>query len=271
MSDTDTPDRTPDADAVVEAFFALHHGLPRQGPGSDATTRRMLEMAGPLPEHPRVLDAGCGPGRSALLLAEEAGAQVTAVDLHQPFLDDLAAAAARRGLGERITVLNRSMDRVPFPDHSFDVIWAESSVYTVGFDVALRAWRRLLAPGGVLAVTEIEWTRPSPAAAARAYWDAIYPLRTCAENVDAARAAGYRLLAHWPLPESDWWDEYYTPLTQRLAQSDPQRPGMPEALAALRAEIAMRRDHGGDYNYAAYLFHLHDSPPENGPNAPFGV
>ncbi|WP_203678850.1 SAM-dependent methyltransferase, partial [Streptomyces microflavus] len=75
------------------AFFALHQDLPRQGPGSDATTRRLLEMAGPLPEHPRVLDAGCGPGRSALLLAEEAGAHVTAVDLHQPFLDGLAAEA----------------------------------------------------------------------------------------------------------------------------------------------------------------------------------
>ncbi|NEB66766.1 class I SAM-dependent methyltransferase, partial [Streptomyces fulvissimus] len=71
----------------------MHQDLPRQGPGSDATTRRLLEMAGPLPEHPRVLDAGCGPGRSALLLAEEAGAHVTAVDLHQPFLDGLAAEA----------------------------------------------------------------------------------------------------------------------------------------------------------------------------------
>ena len=54
---------------VREAFFALHHGLPRQGPGSDATTRRLLELAGPLPEQPRTLDLGCGPGRSALLLA----------------------------------------------------------------------------------------------------------------------------------------------------------------------------------------------------------
>lgn len=49
------------SDPLTEAFFALHHGLSRQGPGSDATTRRLLGAAGPLPEHPRVLDAGCGP------------------------------------------------------------------------------------------------------------------------------------------------------------------------------------------------------------------
>ncbi|MDG9725301.1 MULTISPECIES: bifunctional class I SAM-dependent methyltransferase/N-acetyltransferase [unclassified Streptomyces] len=263
MNDTDTPDPAPGTDPVTEAFFALHHDLPRQGPGSDATTRRLLETAGPLPECPRVLDAGCGPGRSTLLLAEEAGAHVTAVDLHQPFLDGLAAEAARRGLGDQVTVVNCSMDRLPVPDHSFDVIWAEGSVYTIGFDVALRAWRRLLAPGGVLVVTEIEWAVPNPAGPVRAYWDAAYPPRTRTANTDAARAAGYRLRAHWPLPESDWWDEYYTPLSQRMDRADPQQPGMPQALAAHRTEIDMRREHGSDYDYAAYILRPHDTT-ENG-------
>ncbi len=69
----------------MTAFFALHHGLPRQGPGSDATTRRLLALAGPLPPRPRVLHIGCGPGRSSLVSAEEAAAEVTAVDLHQPY------------------------------------------------------------------------------------------------------------------------------------------------------------------------------------------
>ncbi|WP_328659979.1 bifunctional class I SAM-dependent methyltransferase/N-acetyltransferase [Streptomyces sp. NBC_00334] len=260
MNINDAP--APGGDPVTQAFFALHHDLPRQGPGSDATTRHALETAGPLPEHPRVLDAGCGPGRSALLLAEEAGAHVTAVDLHQPYLDGLAAEAARRGLGDRITPVNCSMDQVPFPDHSFDVIWAEGSVYTIGFDVALRAWRRLLAPGGVLVVTEMEWTVPSPAAPVRAYWDAVYPLRTHAANTDAAQAAGYRLHAHRVLPESDWWDEYYTPLTQRMDRADPQHPGMPQALAAHRTEIDMRREHGGDYHYAVYILRAHDHTPD---------
>ena len=129
MNDTDTPDLAHGSGPVTQAFFTLHEDLPRQAPGSDATTRRLPEMAGPLPEHPRVLDAGCGPGRATLLLAEEAGAHVTAVDLHH--------------------------------------------------------------------------------------------------------------------------------LTRRIARADPQRPGMPEALTATQAEIAMRREHGGDY--AAYLLHPYDN------------
>lgn len=54
--------------------------LPRRGPGPDATTRRPVAMAGPPPERPHVLDAGCGPGRSALLPAEEAGAHLLWAD-----------------------------------------------------------------------------------------------------------------------------------------------------------------------------------------------
>lgn len=251
-------------DAVIDALFALHDGLPRQGPGSDTTTRRLLAAAGPLPARPRILDAGCGPGAAALLLAAEAGAIVTAVDLHQPYLDELTAEAARRGLGGQISVVNHSMDRLPFPDHSFDVIWAEGSVYTVGFDTALRAWRRLLAPGGVLAITEIEWTGTDPDAEVRAYWATTYRLRTHAGNTEAAQSAGYRVDAHWPLPETDWWQEYYTPLTARMRLMDADLPGMREALTALQAEIAMRIRHGRDYRYAAYILRPDDHTTENG-------
>lgn len=237
---------------IAEAFFALHHGLPRQGPGSDATTRHLLNQAGPLPARPRILDAGCGPGRAALLLAGETGGHVTAVDLHQPFLDELDRAVARRGLTGRITTMRRSMAELPFPDGTFDLIWAEGSVYNIGFDTALRTWRRLLAPGGAIVVTEIEWAG-TPSAPARSFWDAAYRLRDHAANVETARAAGYRTTHHWPLPDSDWWDEYYTPLEERIAAADPDRPGMREAVAAGREEIALRREHGTDYQYAGYV------------------
>lgn len=120
-------DHTDDA-SRTEAFFTLHHRLPRQSPGSDATTRRLLAAAGPLPDRPRVLDLGCGPGRAALLLAAEARAEVTAVDLHQPFLDELREAAGARGPGDRIRTVRADMGDLTgpeFPAGSFDLVWAE--------------------------------------------------------------------------------------------------------------------------------------------------
>ncbi|MFD9213445.1 GNAT family N-acetyltransferase [Streptomyces sp. NPDC059544] len=240
--------------AFRDAFFALHHGLPRQGPGSDDTTRRLLGLAGPVPPRPRVLDLGCGPGRAALLLAAEAGAEVTAVDLHEPFLDELRQAARARGLADRIRTVCADMGAPPFPDGSFDLVWAEGSAYAIGFDTALRSWRRLLAPGGTLVLTECEWTCAEPSPAARAFWDEHCPLRTTAANATAAVGAGYHVAGVHRQPESDW-QEYYGPLGARAAAVDPETatPATAAALAATRAEIAMRRDHGAEYGYTGYV------------------
>ncbi|WP_116246647.1 cyclopropane-fatty-acyl-phospholipid synthase family protein [Nocardiopsis sp. FIRDI 009] len=265
MTDSSAADAAePTPDELRAAFFALHADLPRQGPGSDATTRRMLDLAGPLPERPRVLDVGCGPGRSALLLAAEAGARVTAIDVHQPFLDALTAAAAERGLADRVTAENRSMDDLPWPDGTFDVVWAEGSAFVMGFERALRSWRRLLAPGGVLVVTDCEWTTDTPSPEARAFWDAAYPLRTREENTAVAREAGYRVRAARLQPDSDWWPEYYEPLEARAEAADTSVPGMAEAVAGARAEIALRRDHGGEYGYTAFVLRPEGEPTATG-------
>ncbi|MGW1657179.1 bifunctional class I SAM-dependent methyltransferase/N-acetyltransferase [Streptomyces atratus] len=238
-----------------EAFFSLHHNLPRQSPGSDATTRRMLGLTGPLPRRPRVLDLGCGPGRAALLLAAEAGAEVTAVDLHEPFLDELREAAEARGLGDRINTVRADMAELSgpdFPDGSFDLVWAEGSAYIIGFDTALRDWKRLLAPGGSLVVSECVWTTDAPTDEARAFWEQEASLRPVAANTAAAVAAGYHVLGVQVQPDSDW-DEYYVPLAERVEAADTSAPGMEWALAASREELAMRRDHGTEYGYACYV------------------
>jgi SAM-dependent methyltransferase len=238
--------------ALYTAFFALHHGLPRQGPGSDSTTRRLLALAGPLPERPRVLDLGCGPGLGGQEQRGAAGAEVTAVDLHEPFLDELRQAAEARGLGDSVRTLHADMGALPFPDGSFDLVWAESSAYALGFDTALREWRRLLSPGGTLVLTECEWTVDEPSQEARDFWDRHYALRTTAANTAAAVEGGYHVLGVVPQPESDW-DEYYGPLAERADAADPAAPGMAEALAATREELAVRRDHGDEYGYTGYV------------------
>ncbi|MFJ6349749.1 MULTISPECIES: bifunctional class I SAM-dependent methyltransferase/N-acetyltransferase [unclassified Streptomyces] len=255
MSDniSDTTGTTDSGDVLHDAFFALHHGLPRQGPGSDTTTRHLLSLAGPLPERPRVLDLGCGPGRSALLLAAEAGAEVTAVDLHEPFLAELRRTAAARGLDARIHTLRADMGALEeLPDGSFDLVWAESSAWVIGFDRALAEWRRLLAPGGTLVLTECVWTTEEPGDPARAFWEEHYRLRTVAGNAAAAVGAGFHVLGTYLQPEGDW-DAYYGPLAAHADAADLSVPGMAEAVAGARAEIALRREQGGDYGYAGFV------------------
>ncbi|MER5871987.1 bifunctional class I SAM-dependent methyltransferase/N-acetyltransferase [Streptomyces sp. NPDC002044] len=236
--------------------------MPRQAPGSDASTRHLLSLCGPLPERPRVLDLGCGPGRSALLLAAEAGphgAEVTAVDLHDGFLEELRAAAVARGLAGRVRTVSADMGELPFEDGSFDLVWAEGSAYVIGFDTALARWKRLLAPGGTLVLTECEWTVEEPSAGARAFWDPQYALRTTARNLAAAQAAGYRVAGVHRLPDSDW-AEYYGPLAERVraraGSGSPATAGSPAreaAVAATREELDVRDHHGHEYGYTGYV------------------
>jgi SAM-dependent methyltransferase len=236
-----------DAAAV---FWELHRDLPRQAPGSDATTRALLDLAGPLPDRPRALDVGCGPGRASLVLAE-AGARVAAVDLHLPFLERLRTSAGERGLAARIAVVRASMDALPHPDAAFHLVWSEGAAYLMGVDAALAAWRRVLVPGGVLVITDATWTTARPSPAARALWAQYPDMRAEAATVAAARAAGYEVLATRLLPDSDW-DEYHRPLEARIDGWPDPDPGTAAVLAGAREEIELRRAHGDEYGYTAF-------------------
>lgn len=235
---------------AVEVFWALHGDLPREGVGSDATTRTLLDLAAPLPPSPRALDVGCGPGRASLVLAG-AGARVTAVDLHEPFLRRTRAAASAAGL--RVAVVQASMTALPHPDGVFDLLWCEGAAYLMGVDRALREWRRLLRPDGVLVLTDAVWTTADPCEEARGFWAAYPGMRDEAALVTAARAAGYDVLATHLLPDDDWTDEYHDPLAATVeAWPDPDA-ATAGVLAEVRREVEVRRAHRDEFGYLALV------------------
>ena len=52
-----------------EIFWAVHHDLPREGPGDDESTLRAFSMLAGLPATPKILDIGCGTGILSLFCA----------------------------------------------------------------------------------------------------------------------------------------------------------------------------------------------------------
>ena len=236
----------------MDAFWRAHDGLPREAPGSERTTRLLLEMCGPLPAETRIADIGCGTGPATVALAELTGGTVDAVDLHEPFLTELHDRARAAGVENRVRTHAAGMEDLPFPDAAFDLVWAEGSAYIMGFDAALLAWRRLLGPGGVLVLTEAEWTTPAPSPGARAFWDEGYPsMRTTGENVAAAQGAGWTVAGTYLLPDVDW-DAYYEPLAANLRRM--RDDGVAPALVdEVGREIEVRRAHGADYGYTGYV------------------
>jgi SAM-dependent methyltransferase len=236
-------------------MFRLFEGLPRQGPGSDACTREALRRLGALPAAPRVLDLGCGSGRSTLVLAETLRTKVVAVDNHQPFLDQLQAAARQRNLEDLIEVRCADMGAPGMPPGSVDLVWSEGAIYFLGFENGLRLWRPLLAPGGCLAVSECSWLTDHPPAEAAAFFGAGYPgMAGIKENLERARAAGFDLVDHFTLPPAAWWDEYYAPLERRITELAPEAdPELAAIISETRQEIELYRRHHERYGYVFYL------------------
>lgn len=110
--------------------------------------------ATPLRSGHRVLDLGCGIGDVAALLCER-GARVTGIDLH----DESLAFARSRNL-PRATFAAHDLRALPDAaalGGPFDGIWSGFSLaYFPDPLPVLRAWLERLAPGGWIALVEID-------------------------------------------------------------------------------------------------------------------
>lgn len=230
--------------------------LPRQGPGDEASTKRALELIGPLPRDAKILDIGCGGGAQTLVLAEETQAHITAVDTFTPLLDVLRARLVKRGLQARVTIACEPMESLDFPDETFDCIWSEGAIYNMGFMRGLCEWRHFLKPHGTIAVTEATWLKKNPPLEAQEFWDEAYPqMGSLAENLEVIRECGYSEIGHFVLPESAWWQLYYDPMAKRIAELRETTSNTEDRLFldALTHEMHLYRLYSQYYGYVFYV------------------
>jgi len=238
-------------------FYEIYGDLPRGGPGDRTSTLRAFECMTDLPEIPEILDVGCGPGMQTLDLAR-AGGRVVALDNFPAYLERLRSDARLAGLEGRVRIVEGDMKSMPFREASFDVVWAEGSIFIAGFQRGLRDWRRLLRPRGWLAATEATWLRPDPPAEVREFWENVYPAITVRdENARVASNAGYEVVESFALPESAWWNDYYRPLEARLGEFA-RRDDARAVVEAGRLEIEMYRRYSDCYGYVFYVMRRTD-------------
>ncbi len=110
-----------------------------------------------LPFGSRGLDAGCGIGLQALLLAEAVGpaGYVTGLDLSPEFLVYAGEIVERAALSERISLQEGDVRELPFDDETFDWAW---SADCVGYGPQLeplplvKELARVVKPGGTVAI-----------------------------------------------------------------------------------------------------------------------
>ena len=173
----------------------------------------------------RVLDVGCGPGTITLDLARAvAPGPVVGIDAAPDAIDAAIAARDEAGLSDAVTLSVGDVYALDAPDDAFDVVHAHQVLQHLTDPVAaLREMRRVVAPGGLVAVRESDygafvWAPDDPVLDR---WLALYHqvTRTNRADADAGRhlpgwfhAAGFPDVevgsSNWTFADPDdraWW------------------------------------------------------------------
>jgi ubiquinone/menaquinone biosynthesis C-methylase UbiE len=177
-----------------------------------------------LPEldKPRILDIGCGSGIPTLELARLSQGEVMGIDIDQSALDRFADKIKKAGISNRVKALSCSMFDMDFLDESYDVIWSEGSIYTIGFERGLCEWKRLLKPGGFMVIHDEQGN--------------------VKEKLEQIFNYGYNLLGYFILTEETWWIEYFAPLEKLIGEFQAKYtddPAVSEELRHARMELDM--------------------------------
>ncbi len=118
--------------------------------------RSVIESLG-LPAGSRGLDVGCGVGLYALWLAEAVGAegQVVALDPSSERVDEAKRLIGNVPAAARVTLKVGDGTALDEADHSFDWVWCGDVLHHIDEPLkALREFRRVLRPGGLIAIKE---------------------------------------------------------------------------------------------------------------------
>jgi arsenite methyltransferase len=110
----------------------------------------------------RVLDLGSGAGTDSLVAAQMVGPEghVVGIDMTPEMLAKARGAAAELG-ADNVEFVEGEVERLPFPDASFDVVISNGVIDLVpDKDAVFSEIHRVLAPGGRIQIADVTIQNP---------------------------------------------------------------------------------------------------------------
>ena len=121
---------------------------------SHRTVRHMAEKLSLKPEH-KVLDIGSGYCGAARYLVDTFGCSVTALNLSEIENERAREINEKRGLSNKIQVVDGSFENIPAEHNSFDVVWSQDAILHSGEkQTVLQEVSRVLKPDGQFIFTD---------------------------------------------------------------------------------------------------------------------
>ena len=251
------------ADTIMEEFdFTLianfFKGLNRQGPGADEETLKALSFVTNLSPKAKIADIGCGTGQQTFALASKLDCTITAVDLLPEMIEGLNERIKRDNLEYKVTSIQASMYQLPFKENEFDLLWAEGSIYNIGFERGLTEWRNFIKSNGFIVVSECCWlTNARPKNEDYNYFtDNFKEIDTISNKLQIMTNAGYLPVAHFILPEYCWLDNYYAPMHNRMQKFLKENNNSEDAkqfVDRMKEERKMYQQYKSYYGYVFFI------------------
>lgn len=143
----------------VRNTYALHYGFydekATHHKAAVANMNKVMAEQVDIEARDQVLDAGCGVGGSGIWLAKNIACHVTGITPVTSQIEDAKANAEKAGVASKTAFIQADFLNTPFPDASFDVIWAlESVCHAIQKIEFYQEAFRLLKPGGRLIMAE---------------------------------------------------------------------------------------------------------------------
>lgn len=210
-------------------LFGFYADLPRIEPGGVTFSSAYLSAI-PIKSSDTVAELGCGLGTNATWIARSRCCPVVAVDSDQRHLRETMRRAEEGGSSSLVWPVRADLANLPFPDQTFKVVVAEGAALPLGLRHALTVWRRVLAPGGVLALTYPGVVNKGAPHEVRGPLERrmAEPMGTLADYHAVVRAAGFELV-HQVSMQPELWEGYYNDCVRH-------------AWALIRAERASEDD-----------------------------
>lgn len=231
-----------------DVYDLLDRSLDPRGPDA------MLALAAAqLTAESRVLDVGCRDAAHLIELVRSSGASGVGLDPVSRLVEQARQAVGRADIEDRIEIIEGVMQRIPFPDDSFDLVWCRDVIEVVeDLGVGMREMARVLRRDGQLIVFTVLATdllEPKEAQMLLGQNLALVADNLVEANVEAAfRAAGLTIVSKDEIGTE--WREYAEERSQVASRSLLR-------LARLRRQQARIVEQAGRDIYAHIESNLH--------------
>jgi len=244
-------------DFDINLICEYYASVERQGPGSPEITLKALSFIEGLSESSKIADLGCGTGGQTMVLAQNAPGNIIGIDLFPTFIDLFNSNAKELNIQDKVQGIIGSMDALTFQNEELDLIWAEGSIYNIGFERGLKEWKAFLKKGGYIAVTEASWFTDKRPTEIEEFWMDAYPeIDTIPNKVMQMQKAGYVPVAAFILPDICWTEHFYAPQVEAREIFLKNNAGNKAAegfIANQRHETNLYNKYKDYYGYVFYI------------------